>query len=418
MLTFLHAADIHLDSPLRNLDRYEGAPADAVRGAGRRALENLVDLALARSADFVLISGDLYDGEWKDYNTGLHFVSRMSRLRDADIPVFIISGNHDASSRMTRVLRLPDNVHMLSTGSPESICVEKSNAVIHGQGFSSPGVKKNMVTDYPDARPGYFNIGMLHTCATGREGHEPYAPCTVSDMTDKGYDYWALGHVHKREILSEEPYIVFSGNIQGRHIRESGSKGCMLVEVDGNGRAKPEFHPLDVLRWEMLRPDISHAEDGYGAVDRICEQMQTVLDANEGLPLALRVEISGPAPAHDMLSGRPEHWKQQIRGAVLDRAGDQVWLEKIIFRTRPPEDDLLSLSPDGPVGELLGVFDDIPSDPEMMKILSGSLDDLARKLPRELKDISESLRFEDQKWLEEMIAGVRPILLSRLLRTP
>ncbi len=417
MLTFLHAADIHLDSPLRNLDRYEGAPADAVRGAGRRALENLVDLAVARSADFVLISGDLYDGEWKDYNTGLHFVSRMSRLRDADIPVFIISGNHDAASRMTRLLRLPDNVHMLSTGSPESICVEKSNAIIHGQGFGSPGVKKNMVTAYPDARPGYFNIGMVHTCATGREGHESYAPCTVSDMTDKGYDYWALGHVHKREILSEEPYIVFPGNIQGRHIRESGPKGCMLVEVDGDGRAKPEFHPLDVLRWELLRPDISNAEDGYAAVDRICEHMQSVLDTNEGIPLALRVELSGATPAHEIISGSQEHWMQQIRGAVLDKAGDQVWLEKIIFRTRPCEDDPLPLSPDGPVGELLHVFDEIPSDPEMMKTLNTALDDLARKLPRELKDMSESLRFGDEKWLGEILGSVRSMLLSRLLRT-
>ncbi len=416
MLTFLHAADIHLDSPLRNLDRYEGAPADAVRGAGRRALENLVDLALARSADFVLISGDLYDGEWKDYNTGLHFVSRMSRLRDADIPVFVISGNHDAASRMTRVLRLPDNVQMLSTASPESICLEKSSAVIHGQGFSAPGVKKNMVTAYPEARPGYFNIGMLHTCATGREGHEPYAPCTVSDMKDRGYDYWALGHVHKKEILSEEPHIIFPGNIQGRHIRESGPKGCMVVEVDADGRAKPEFHPLDVLRWEMLRPDISRAEDGYAAVEQICEQMQTVLDANEGLPLALRVELSGITSAHENLSARPEHWTQQIRGAVLDRAGEQVWVEKILFRTRPPETDSLSL--DGPVGELVRIFDEIPSDPDMKNLLNQSLEDLARKLPRELREMSESLRFGDEKWLEEIIAGVRPMLLNRLLRMP
>ncbi len=414
MISFLHAADIHLDSPLRNLNRYEGAPAEAVRGASRRALENLVELAIDRQVDFVLISGDLYDGEWKDYNTGLFFVSRMARLREAGIRVFIISGNHDAASRMTRVLRLPDNVKMLATGSPESICLDQIHVAVHGQGFWSPGVKKNMVMKYPRALPGYFNIGMLHTCAGGREGHESYAPCSVADMADKGYDYWALGHVHKKEMLSEEPYIVFPGNIQGRHIRETGPKGCMIVEVDGDGRACPEFLPLDVMRWERVGADISGAADAYEAVDLLCGHIQDLLEINEGIPLAARVELSGSSAAHADLCAKPEHWMHQIRGAVLDKAGEQVWLEKIFFNTRPPGEDFSQTEKEGPVAELLRVFDEIPSDPDFLRTLSSSLDDLERKLPGELREFSEFLRFGDEKWLAEVCEKIRPMLLQRL----
>jgi DNA repair exonuclease SbcCD nuclease subunit len=118
MIRFLHAADIHLDSPLTGLERYEGAPVEELRGATRRALENLVELAIERELDFVLIAGDLYDGDWKDHNTGLFFVDRMNRLREAAIPVVIISGNHDAANRMTRSLRRPDTWNCSATSEP------------------------------------------------------------------------------------------------------------------------------------------------------------------------------------------------------------------------------------------------------------------------------------------------------------
>nr|MBL0732180.1 DNA repair exonuclease [Desulfobacterales bacterium] len=255
MFKFIHAADIHLDSPLHKLDYYEGAPADEIRQATRRAFDNLVQTAITENVDFILIAGDLYDGDWKDYNTGLYLVSQTGKLRDAGISVYIAYGNHDAASKITKTLRLPENVHLFPSDKPSTYLIDNLNVAVHGQSFAAPAVKKDLSLLYPPPLPGYFNIGVLHTCASGREGHASYSPCTPEGLRQKGYDYWALGHVHQQEILCDDPPILFSGNIQGRHIREIGPKGCMLITVDESGRSKLEFKPLDVIRWAILKVD-------------------------------------------------------------------------------------------------------------------------------------------------------------------
>lgn len=277
MFEFIHAADIHLDSPLRGLERYEGAPVDEIRLATRRALENLVQLALERKVAFVLVAGDLFDGDWKDYNTGLFFAKQMSRLREGNIPVFILKGNHDAANKMTRSLKMPDNVQIFSHSKPQTFRLEEHNVAIHGQSFSTSAVTKNLAEDYPKADAGSFNIGVLHTCATGRDGHENYAPCSMSDLLGKGYDYWALGHVHKREVLNTEPLIVFPGNIQGRHIKETGPKGCTVVSVDDKNRATETFEDLSVFRWEHCVVNIGGATTGDDVLAQLEETLAQVV---------------------------------------------------------------------------------------------------------------------------------------------
>jgi len=179
MVRFIHAADIHLDSPLLGLERYEGAPVDAIRGATRQSLQNLVNLACDEQVDLALIAGDLYDGDWKDYNTGLAFSSQMAKLREAGVRVFIVAGNHDAANQMTRRLRLPENVKMLSSREPETVVLDDLGVAIHGQGFDKQAVTDDLSIRYPDAVRGMVNIGLLHTCAEGREGHGRYAPCSL-----------------------------------------------------------------------------------------------------------------------------------------------------------------------------------------------------------------------------------------------
>ena len=177
-------------------------PLDVLRGATREALGNLVSLAIEEKVAFVLLSGDLYDGDWRDYHTGLFLMQQLSRLREAGIKVYVIYGNHDAESRITKSLRFPDNVRVLSTKSPETIILDDFGVAIHGQGFAKRDVMENLAEQYPDARKGFFNIGMLHTALTGAEGHAPYAPCTLGTLQSKGYDVWALGHVHARKVHS------------------------------------------------------------------------------------------------------------------------------------------------------------------------------------------------------------------------
>lgn len=302
MFKFIHAADIHLDSPLLGLQQYDGAPVDMIRGATRQALENLVELAVTEAVAFVLIVGDLYDGDWRDYNTGLFFSSQMSKLRAADIRVYIISGNHDAASQITKHLRMPDNVKILSHREPESVYLHDLEVVVHGQGFHSRAITANLAGSYPEATPHFFNIGMLHTCADGREGHEPYGPCALGDLLAKNYDYWALGHVHKREVLHKDPWILFPGNIQGRHVRETGPKGCTLVTVEDGKILSAEHKDLDVLRWSLCEVNVSDANTGENVIDRILVSLKQELEGSAGRPIAARIQLVGCCRAHEDLS--------------------------------------------------------------------------------------------------------------------
>lgn len=417
MFKFIHAADIHLDSPLHKLDYYEGAPVNEIRQASRKAFKNLVDLAIAEEVAFILLAGDLYDGDWKDYNTGLYFVSQMRKLREAQIPVFIIAGNHDAASTITKNLRLPDGVEIFPSNSPKTIKLENLNVAIHGQSFSSPSIKKDLSANYPLALTNYFNIGMLHTCATGKEGHEPYAPCTIEGLISKGYDYWALGHVHNHEILKDDPFIVFPGNIQGRHIRETETKGCVMVTVEDDERPSIEFKPLDVIRWFISNVDASGAESGYEIIDQFKVKLEKLLDQNPGIPIITRVLISGDTIAHNELVSDIERWTNEIRSAALDISGETIWIEKVRFNTQVPITDEDLKITDGAIGELVTRFDELLSNPDsLIALAKKELSSLETKLPIEFKDGVDAIVFSDVKWLGNLIDQVKPMLLKRMIR--
>lgn len=337
MFRFVHCADLHLDSPLRGLAAKEGAPIDAIRGATRRALENLVKLCIVEQVAFVVIAGDVYDGDWEDYSTGLFFQSQMVRLREHGISVFIIKGNHDAASLITRRLTMPDNVVEFPVDHPDTAFLEAYKVAIHGQGFAVRAVTDDLSLGYPAPCPGYFNIGVLHTCAEGREGHESYAPCKVTNLIDKGYDYWALGHIHKREVLYERPWIVFPGNLQGRHIREAGAKGCTLVTVNGRD-VQLEPRELDVLRWLVCEVDLSGVQTPQAGLAMVEASLVDLADAHAGYPLAVRVILKGETPLHDMWVGDPEQVDSEIRAAAMMAAGERMWLERVQTLTVAPTD--------------------------------------------------------------------------------
>ncbi len=410
MFKFLHAADIHLDSPQKGLDRYEGAPVSECRQATRRALENLVRLAIEERVAFVLIAGDLYDGRWTDYNTGLYLGLQMARLREARIKVFVIQGNHDAENKMTRSLRLPENVVLLSTTGPESVTLDDWDVALHGQGYATAAVTANLVERYPKAVPGLTNIGLLHTCAGGYEDHARYAPCTLGEMRSKEYHYWALGHIHKREELYRDPWIVFPGNIQGRHIRETGSKGCSLVTVDDSGVLTVEHQSLDVLRWEVCEVDATDAADGELVLDRFQGRLNTLLANSDDRLLALRVEVKGACPAHARLLADWPHWTSEIRQAAIDASNGRAWVEKVQPRTRPPGLADLDGAADGPLAELRSLIDELRHDETRLKQLGErALDDLKKKLPSDLLD-----GLDTPERLKELLDQVGPLLLNRL----
>ncbi|MBX9720510.1 MAG: DNA repair exonuclease [Candidatus Obscuribacterales bacterium] len=400
-----------MDSPLRGLERYEGAPVEEIRLSTRRALENLVSLALDRKVAFVILAGDLFDGDWKDYNTGLFFAKQMSRLREAEIPVYIVKGNHDAASKMTRALKMPDNVHVFSHSKPETFYLESCSAALHGQSFSNAAVVKNLAEDYPKAENNRFNIGVLHTCATGRDGHGRYAPCTMDDLLAKGYDYWALGHVHKRETLKSEPLIVFPGNIQGRHIRETGAKGCVIVTVDDKNQATQSFEPICVLQWEHCIINLDAAFTQDDVISKVNESLSALVREHSSYPLAVRVELTGASSTDSLLRSNSEHVINQIRAIATDCASDQIWLEKVKINTSASVAQHDSNMQDGPLGELLSLIDEYKTDLELQKSLRDQLAEIDKKLSLEVKDL---IGWNEDLFLRETLEDVQNILFARL----
>ncbi|OQW90439.1 MAG: DNA repair exonuclease, partial [Beggiatoa sp. IS2] len=409
-----HAADIHLDSPLCGLARYEGAPIGQAQNATRRAFINLVDLACQESIDFVLLVGDLYDVDWKDYNTGLFFNQQMSRLREADISVFIVRGNHDAGNSITRQLCLPDNVTELSIHSPETKVLEHLGVAIHGQGFADKVTTENLASHYPKHVNGYYNIGLLHTSLNGREGHATYAPCTVSELLSLDYDYWALGHIHKSEVLYQKPYIVFPGNLQGRHVRETGAKGCVVVEVTDK-KTVLTHQALDVLRWEVCQLEVSDITYPEEMIDKSRWAVAQALQNANGRPLALRFNIQGICPIHAELHRHSERWINEIRAATTDAGSGHVWVEKIQLNTQTLP--ITQLQEAGPLGELVDTLRILPQDNSMLQDLMAEFHFLKHALPLEVRfnEKGRSIDLENPDTIKYLLNNVKEMLLAKLL---
>jgi DNA repair protein SbcD/Mre11 len=394
LLTFIHAADLHLDSPLVGLRARTSERAERIEGASRAAFDQLVALAIAEAAAFVVLSGDVFDGQWRDYRTGVFFAERMKRLRDAGIRVFVIRGNHDAENRFMQRLALSDNVHVLGADAPETLRLDELGVAIHGQSYGRRDVLENLARGYPAPLPGYLNVGLLHTACTGRAGHTAYAPCTVDELVQRGYEYWALGHVHAFEVLSEAPHVVFSGNLQGRSVRETGPKGAVVVRTEGGRVLHVEHRALDAVRWEQLTLDASplaHADD---VLDALRARLDGVLDSAEGRPVVLRVSLTGPSSLHDRLVTGAARLEEEL-ATLLAGQRSEVWLEKLRIDTTR---EARPFAPDDPsvLGELSRVVAELAQGPEGEALIARVLTELAPKLPGSVftEDVLERLRAE------------------------
>lgn len=410
MPKLIHAADLHLDSPLVGLERYEGAPVGELRRATRGALDRLVELCISERADVLLIAGDLFDGSWRDYSTGLFLCERMARLREAGVRVVWIRGNHDAASRLRKHLRMPENVRELSHEQPESVHFEELNLVVHGQGFPEAAVKEDLTRRYPAPVAGAVNVGLLHTALDGREGHAPYAPCTLTKLVDRGYDYWALGHVHAHEVVSRAPFVVYPGNLQGRHAKETGVKGAVVVSFDSARVLEVEHRALDVVRWVRVSVDAGSAaslDDAGDAVQRAL--VRASQSAGERL-LAARVELVGSSAAHALLKADPERALSTVRYAALN-VDAPVWIERAVVSTRPLLGELAAGVPvTGPFGELGREIEALRADPTELAAFVAELPGLGELL-RKLRPAGGE---GPAQVPETVLDDARELLLARL----
>jgi exonuclease SbcD len=377
-LRFVHAADLHLDSPLLGLTRKSADYAARVDDASRQAFDNLIALTIDEACGLLVIAGDVFDGQWRDYRTGQFFVDRMRKLREAGIRVVMIAGNHDAENRFASRLELSDNVTVLSSKRPETVRLEELGIAVHGRSFPQRDVTDNMALDYPTPIAGLFNIGLLHTACTGREGHASYAPCTVEQLVNHGYQYWALGHVHAREVLSSAPHIVFPGNLQGRSIRETGEKGATLVTVEAGMVSAIEHRSLDVVRWASETIDVSAVHDRQDLLPVIRARIDTAYGAADGRALAIRLKLLGETELHADLLTEAAELREDIETLLASVAAD-IWLERLEVRTAPP---VLTSAVDPTIaGNLRETIEELAADSWLAQRLAARLAEIRAKLP-------------------------------------
>jgi exonuclease SbcD len=417
---FIHTADLHLDSPLRGLSAYADAPAERLRTATRDAFQNLVTQAIEEAVDFMVIAGDVYDGDWKDFNTGLFFVRQMGRLRQAGVPVFLLHGNHDADSEMTRSLELPENVHVFSSKKGETFRIEDKKVALHGRSFKLAATTENLLPSYPEPVVGWLNIGVLHTALEGNAEHARYAPCSVAELQAKGYQYWALGHVHEHWMLRGDVTIAYPGNLQGRHIRELGARGALLVTAEDGEITEVDRLEVDVLRWHALEVDVSTVDDRRGAIRAAGLELGRALDSTPShLPLAVRVSFKGRSAAHAELVADEGQLRQEVIAQAVALDADRLWIEKVRVASEALNIHANSSSDEaeGALAELAGLALAAKDDTEFVQSVQADWLALLEKLPHEVLLASPDLQSLRQNPLAQVADRLReatPMLMGRV----
>jgi exonuclease SbcD len=381
--SFIHAADVHLDSPLAGLAAKDEAFSQLVRGATRRAFANVVDLAITEGASFVVIAGDLYDGTWKDHATGQFAGAQLARLTRAGIRAFIAFGNHDAESRVTRHLAMPEGVYSFSNKKCETIDLPDLGVAIHGRSYKEAATFENIASTYCPPSEGRLNLAILHTALEGAEGHQRYAPCSVDELRGAGHDYWALGHVHEASIRSADPHIVFPGNTQGRHVRETGAKGAMVVRVADGVVRSVEPRACDEVRWARASINAVGASDMTELLSGVSEVLRESLAGAGDRPTATRFHVTAAGPLRNTLLSDPDWFAAEVR-AQASAASDLLWLEKI--KIEAPEKEEPARLPQE-ISDLLAAALD---DPECAKAITAAIAPLLGKLPSDVGDAETS----------------------------
>ncbi|WP_457584324.1 metallophosphoesterase family protein [Ensifer canadensis] len=385
---FVHTADLHLDSPLRSLALRNADLADIVRGATRQALVRIVDLCLAEEVDALLIAGDLYDGSQTSMNTALFLAGELRRLDEAGIRVFIIRGNHDAQSQVTNELTLPPSVHVFKGRSKAVLAktLESGRDVyVHGMSFANPHAPESLLPSFQPPTADAINIGMLHTSLAGAAGHDVYAPCSVADLQAHGFHYWALGHVHQRQVHASEPFVVMPGMPQGRDINEAGSKGVTLATVTDEGRLSIEERPVGLATFERMNLDLTGVSDWGDMLDAVRSAFLQSRETAAADNLIFRLTLTGATPLA---------WRLRRDGDLLQAEIDNVaagiggcWVEKIELECRSPDAVAGAVMAD-PVDELAALVgsDVLPAHGFRQDVRS-AVEELLQQLPPDLRQV-------------------------------
>ncbi len=413
---FVHAADLHLDSPFKGIRETDPHVADVLRRATFDAYASLIQLCLDRRVDALLVAGDVFDGADRSLAAQVQFVKGLERLQDAGIRAFICHGNHDPLDGWGARIPMPSNVHQFGE-SAEAIPVDPqspSGPVVCGISYPIREVRSSLLPGFPTREPGRFTIGLLHANVDASPGHEAYAPCTLADLIATGYDYWALGHVHTRTIVRDQaPMVVYPGNTQGRHPNERGPRGVYVVDVDEQGAASSAFVAVDTVRWEYLNIQIDGMHDDSALFSGLEDRVGELLTQSDGRHVVYRIRLQGRGAMHESLSrmGTIDELVTQLNATWASR-DPFAFCGGVVDATRSEIDRAALLDGEGFIGDFLALTDEVARDEGLVADLRQELA-LLYKDERARRYLEVSLSREDD--VPALVAVAEDVALGLLV---
>ena len=362
---FVHAADLHLDAPFKGVDAADSRVRAALVASTFKALDAVVSTCLAYDADFLVLAGDVYNSAELSLGTEFAFREALQRLSDASVAVYIARGNHDPAGSRAAALGLPEGVHVFSEHEVERVTFERDGAVVcalYGRSFRTAAETANLALGYARQADDPLAIGVLHTNVGGRPGHEPYAPCSLDDLRAARMDYWALGHIHKPEVLADAPPVVYAGCTQGLTPNEQGIRGCTVVTL-GPGGATTEFVPTSSVVWTRACVEAEDIETLDGLRSALGGALDRATGEADGRPAIVRMEIGGRGAVHAdlVLPGVLRDLLADVRAEGLERE-PWLWVDRLTDATRPALDfEAVRAGEDFP-GDLVRLADGLLAD--------------------------------------------------------
>ncbi len=411
---FIHAADIHLDSPLRSLALRDPRLSDLIGNATRRAFIRIIDLCLDEQVDALLLAGDLYDGHQTSMKTARFLAEQVRRLHEAGINAFIIRGNHDALSRITKELTFPDSIKVFG-GRAEAVTIDRSNSdfpvTIHGLSFAQPHAPESLIGKYKPTVEGAINIGILHTSLAGAPGHDLYAPCSLADLVATGFNYWALGHIHKRSVVEGRCAIVMPGMPQGRDINEAGSKSVTLVTIADDRSIRIEERITSITQFERVCVDVTHIDSWTVLVREIGRSVEQARHGVSSEQLVVRLRLTGATP----LAWRIRRDLDLLKAELDDRTSviGACWIEKLEVDCHAPG-TMGGLS-DNPLTELRRlVSEEVLQSNAFQAEITAIAEEVRTQLPQECRTILGSDEAAFDATIAELVNEGTDDVLARL----
>lgn len=378
MIKLLHTADIHLDSPLKSLALRDPDLRERVQAATRGAFTRIVDTALNEDVAGLLIAGDLYDGAARSARTAAFLTTQLDRLRAACIPVFLIKGNHDAENPITGEVALPDNVHVFS-GRGGAVQLGAHDIWIHGVSFSGRHAPDSLLPKFAPPVAGAVNIALLHSSLAGAAGHDTYAPCTVAELGAMGFDYWALGHIHKRQIHSQAPWIVMPGTPQGRDIGEPGPQSATLLSIEGSQISVSDCHTSQV-EFLPVEVDVTDCEDEDALRDHLRKTIQQCAASLQSDAAILRLRLTGGLARRWQVERDRDTWAETVSG--MARETGCLWVEKLEIALTDPDGPRIDSSA---TAELSALMQAIRTEPGYAAQIEAQLAEILSDLPAHIR---------------------------------